>query len=131
MRLILTTCCKNKQTQPEPLPAIERYLSPRIHQVYQISQGSQTRFAIFSGKYGLVYPETLIPFYDHLLRENEAEGMIKLLISQLEQSGIHSIGFYVNTIENDPSIAVYRKTLADVCRRMKIDLELIELPYST
>lgn len=127
MRLILTTCCKVKNPHPELLPAIDRYISRRIASVYAISQKEMVPFAIFSGKFGLVFPESLIPYYDHLLTESDKEAMKKIVHSQLLKTQYKRITFYANSVEMDPSIRPYRDVIAEVCKDLGIELDTIGL----
>lgn len=77
-----TICSKEKRTKKKLLPAIERYLSPRIKNVYQKSLLKKTKFLIFSGEYGFIHPYSLIPYYDHLFLEREIDTFLPILKQQ-------------------------------------------------
>ena len=73
MKILCTYCAGRKRPGSRPLPAIRRYLSPRIAVLHREARrrGSAWAFRIVSGRYGLLAPETPLPWYDHLLREDE------------------------------------------------------------
>lgn len=82
MKYYCTICSKGKRKDKELLPAIERYLSSRIKNVYQEASSQNVKFLIFSGEYGFLYPHNLIPFYDHLLSKEEVESFLPILKKQ-------------------------------------------------
>ncbi len=82
MKYYCTICSKEKRNDKELLPAIERYLSPRIKNVYQKASSEKVKHLIFSGEYGFIHPYSLIPYYDHLLLEEEIEAFLPLLKQQ-------------------------------------------------
>jgi hypothetical protein len=82
MKYYCTICSKEKRNDKELLPAIERYLSPRIKNIYQRASSEKVKFLIFSGEYGFIHPYSLIPYYDHLLLEEEIEAFLPLLKEQ-------------------------------------------------
>jgi hypothetical protein len=82
MKYYCTICSKEKRNDKELLPAIERYLSPRVKSIYKKASLEKVKLLIFSGEYGFLYPHSLIPFYDHLLLKDEVESFLPILRKQ-------------------------------------------------
>ena len=85
------------------LPAIERYISPRIQSVYRLATANGNDFLILSGKYGLMDAQQPIPWYDHLLVAEEIDQMVSLVVKQLVDFGVQSLTFYTADEKSDPS----------------------------
>jgi len=91
---LCTICCKDKRTDPELLPAIDRYISERIQYVYQASLQSGRPMLIFSGKYGLLAPTDLIPWYDQKLTLEAVPDITPVLSGHLCQKTVSRLIFY-------------------------------------
>jgi hypothetical protein len=105
--MYVTNCSASKAIDPNPLPAAERYLSNRIDYVKQLAKDAGEDFAIISGEYGLVSGN--IPYYDHLLNEDEVESLAEVVADQIKEQGIHNITFWAMPEEwSDPARAVRR-----------------------
>jgi hypothetical protein len=113
MKIIATICSRTKDTREEPLPAIERYQGEHIQQVADIAQEAQTPFFILSGVYGLVSASEAVPFYDHLLEEDEVPALTKKIVDQIDAHGITEITFY--TKEKD-AWAPYKAALENASK---------------
>ena len=76
---------------------------------------------IFSGKYGLIGPETPIPNYDHLLQADEIDRFVEPTAEILSEHGITSVIFVaepreINGWEN------YYRVLERACARAGVSL---------
>ncbi len=93
MHCLITICSKEKSSSPGEVPALERYQSARIASVHERSRRENTPMLIFSGKYGLIEPETRIPYYDHLLQADEVHGFVGPTAEILKTRGITTVTF--------------------------------------
>lgn len=129
MKLYCTYCSAEKRTCSTPLPALQLYKSTRIKEVHAKAQEDNCSFAILSGKYGIVLPNTLIPFYDHLLQENEVKEHAKQVATQIKNIGATHVVFYMNYLKNEPQLAPYLNCIKKACSSSGIELEIIEDNY--
>lgn len=126
MRTYATYCSAAKRRDPGDLPAIERYLSPRIRAVAARAAADGAGFLILSGRFGFVAPEEPIPWYDHLLREEEAEAMAERAAEGLRARGVGALVFFCADPALDPNVRAYLTAaeracaLADVGWRVEI-----------
>lgn len=93
MHYLITICSKEKSRTPGEIPAVKRYLNTRIADVHERSRREGIPMLIFSGKYGLIDPETPIPYYDHLLEAEEVEGFVAPTAEVLSERGITTVTF--------------------------------------
>jgi len=84
MHYICTICSKEKSLEKKLLPAIERYLSPRVKHCFEIANHQNLKYLILSGEYGFIQPYSLIPFYDHLLSKDDIGELLPILQKQNE-----------------------------------------------
>lgn len=110
--LFVTYCCKEKSRAKGKIPAIERYLSPRIRAVSRRARGPKRRFRILSGKYGLLAPQTPIPWYDHLLTAREVPAMARRIARALRKDGPWSVRFVTEPLDRNPDLWPYLAALA-------------------
>jgi hypothetical protein len=120
-----TYCSAEKISSEKPLPAIELYKSERIAQVYNSAEKAGVKFAILSGKFGLVEPHQKIEYYDHLLQASEVENHAKLVAAQLREMKISELVFFTRPIEEDENIGPYVD-----CVRMASEQIGISLKFS-
>lgn len=120
--LYLTTCCKEKSKTPLPCPAIERYLDPRIRQVYAHSQADKTAFGILSGKYGLLHPDDLIDWYDKKLELSDIPDLLPLLLRQLKDQQVHTIHFFAKSPDVFPEWKPYCLIVEQAVAELGIEL---------
>ncbi len=107
MKAICTYCSKPKRTDSGDLPAVRRYLSPRIERLYQSAQKSTAAFLILSGQYGLLTPDHPIPWYDHLLEADEVEQMVPTAAGLLTRLGVTSLEYHTADHENNAAVRPY------------------------
>jgi hypothetical protein len=111
---LCTSCSKEKRDAPGLMPAIDRYRSDRIHAVFRHSQETGVPMLILSGKYGLVAPETPIPYYDQPLLEEAIDRLLPRVVERLQRSGATVLRFYGDGPQA-PGWAPYYALLARAC----------------
>lgn len=111
MNVVATICSREKDSDPEPLPAKERYLGEHIKLALAEAEKFGSPFYILSGKYGLVSGDDFIPDYDYLL-EKESDGLSRLVAAQAVEARITEIDFYYKDKEN---WIPYTETLRKAC----------------
>ena len=126
--IFLTYCSAKKNHQSDLMPAVERYQSKRISQVYSAAQELNIDFFILSGKFGLISSKKMIPDYDFMLKkENVKEHSIKVE-SQLDSLGIEQIIFFMRSILEDKNLKSYVESVKKACKNKGINLTVINLP---
>lgn len=108
MLLFATYCSAEKDGAAGDLPAIERYISDRIHGVHAGAQAAQARFGILSGRYGLIAANHPIPYYDHLLGTDEIDGMVGTVEQTLRAWEVTEVRWFSVAFEMDPNVGRYR-----------------------
>lgn len=119
---VITTCCKEKDLSASLLPAIERYKSQRISEVFQISKEKGLPMLIFSGKYGLLESEDPVPYYDKKLEMEDLTIILPLLKEDFLKFQIEKIQFYGNGV-NAEGWAPYYKAIELVCIDLGIEVQ--------
>jgi hypothetical protein len=99
-RIVITSCSKLKRTDPELLPAIERYDGPnfKVLRKYLKNSAGELDIYILSSKFGLVSYDTQIPFYDQKLCRNQSREFINTTFKQAEPlfSSKNKVEVFVN-----------------------------------
>ena len=119
-----TYCSANKHYSETLVPAIKLYNSNRIAKVFEAAKQSNTVFLILSGKYGMIDPNEEISYYDHLLAASEIENHSDLIASQIIFKNITTIEFYMNSVERDKNLYVYKDCLSKACAKSGIQLKI-------
>ena len=119
---LCTICCKEKRTDKDFLPAIERYLSDRIAFVHQESLRLGKPLLILSGKFGLLAPEDPIPWYDRKLTLAAVPEMIVLVSEQLKQRAVTRLTFYGHP-RTDPDWLPYHQVLEQACHARNVQMD--------
>lgn len=130
MEYFCTICSKEKRTDKESLPAVERYLSKRIWFVYQESQRLNIPMLILSGKYGLLPPTELIPWYDKKLKENRIIDLIPIVTKQITGHNISEIVFYCQP-ETNKDWLPYHKLLKLSCSLANVNIVYMYFDFTT
>lgn len=125
--LFCTYCSARKRKGRTALPAIRRYLSPRIHAVHRRSRHAGAAFAILSGEFGLLGPFQKIPHYDHLLQGGEVSGLIPQMVGYLAKKGYRSVRFFHEPERRFPQIGPYLRAVRRACRAAGVRLALVEI----
>lgn len=121
MKYLITTCSKEKRQDEKLLPALERYLDPRIKQVYNKSKDLKVGFLILSGKYGILDSDELIPYYDQILLETQVSDMVERVLPQLKKFKVTELVVYGKNEQTNPSWRPYYEVLRISCEKLKID----------
>jgi len=127
MIIYSTYCSAEKNKDSSKIPAIDRYISSRIEMVSKIAQSTNHEFFILSGLYGLIHSKKLIPYYDHLLSEEEIVKHTKLVSEQLKEFGITEILFYTRPLSTDPKIRSYLMCINQACEESGIKLTIAHI----
>lgn len=128
--IYVTYCSAGKRRDPGLLPAIERYESARIRGVAARAEADGATFRILSGEFGLLAPGEPIPWYDHLLRPDEAMKIAVRVSVSIHALGVLEVVFFTAGADADPNLAPYHAAIAEACRRVgaKLRLEAVEGP---
>jgi len=126
MEIFCTYCSKLKDEIIDSLPAIHRYKSKRIRKVNESAKLLDYPIFILSGKYGLISTEQKIPYYDHLLLDNEVENLVNdYVIEQLKKFNIEKIFFFQNS--SDLFIKPYINAITLACKLTNTPIYFIEI----
>ena len=117
-----TYCSADKRRDPKPLPAVARYLSDRIDSLHGAGP-----LLILSGEYGLLAPDDLIPWYDHLLMPEEVDGLVPQVTSQLRSRSITALDFHTADPLHTPAIRPYVAVITQACATAGVVLRLVLL----
>jgi hypothetical protein len=127
--LYMTYCSRDKRDDKEDLPAVERYVSDRIRRVRDAAAAAQCYFMILSGSYGFLDAQQKIPYYDHLLTEEEVGDMVQTVQQQLDQYAEKHKGAPATLkyfeVQEDPYVGPYKRVVQLICEHYSIDLEII------
>lgn len=115
MKAFCTYCSAQKDTTLKMIPAIKRYKSQRIISVYSESLRQKHEFIILSGKFGLLYPNDEVPFYDHLLKHSEVEELAQIVDRQIKLMGLSEIVFFTRSPIQDKNVVCYIDCLEMAC----------------
>ncbi|HOK40839.1 MAG TPA: quinolinate synthase NadA [bacterium] len=123
----ITHCCKNKREDAEDLPAIKRYLGSYIEKVYHIAQKLNEGFLIFSGKFGFLGANDLIPYYDKLLSYEDFDELLKKCNEQYKNYNFKKMTFMPIDPKLDPKVKVYIDFIKKFAEQNNIELRIIPL----
>lgn len=115
MTLYITTCCQEKALDAEPIPAIERYLAPRIKQVYEESRLAGAMFGILSGKYGLIQASEPILWYDEVLTAPMLPIFTEMVKQQLADLRVSTVHLFAKDFHKFPDWQPYYQGLYLPC----------------
>ncbi len=125
--LYITYCSRDKSIDSGEIPALERYLSERIGAVHTVALEGGADFRILSGKFGLVGPDEMIPWYDHLLTGEEVEGHVALIVPQLREIAPAHVLFFSRSVAADGGVIAYRVAITRACREAEIDFAILDV----
>lgn len=127
-RCLITYCCRRKSDDAGDIPAIARYLSPRIDAARAKAEELGADFFILSGRFGLLRPTDTIPNYDYLMVSADVSAMVEKVAPLLayysqviffERTGAPGIG---------DDVAPYRDVVEQsVARIAKCSLERVAI----
>lgn len=126
MEVFCTYCSKEKDEMIDLLPAIHRYKSKRIRKINEAANLLGFPMFILSGEYGLICTDSKIPYYDHLLLQNEVQSLVKEKVEpQLRERDINKIFFFLNP--SDPNIKPYIDTISEACKLDNTKIIFVEV----
>jgi len=125
MKLHATYCSKNKKKDEGKIPAEERYKSERIQKIFRTAKKKDEKFAILSGKYGLLKPGEKIPYYDKLLEKQDVEELISEVRKFLRQEKISEVVYHTKKVEGQRK--PYFQLIKKSCERENIDFQIREI----
>jgi hypothetical protein len=125
MKVVMTVCSREKDRATEDLPAYARYTSKRVSDARAVANSKGLPFFILSGKYGLVAENDTIPYYDHLLTQDEVVGMATLVANQNQDIRITEIEFHARPRKGD--WAPYYKVIERMAIEQGIKLEIVTI----
>jgi hypothetical protein len=126
MKILCTYCSAEKQRVVGNFPAISRYISKRIDWVAKQAEKEDRPFFILSGKYGIIPATHPLPYYDHLLTQEEVSAHAKKVASQMREYSITRITFYTRSLQQDPNVAPYINCIMQAAENAKVDLVVEE-----
>ncbi|MCP4104741.1 MAG: hypothetical protein GY749_04265 [Desulfobacteraceae bacterium] len=115
MIIFCTHCTASKDKTEGLVPAIKRYESNRIRQVYAASLCVGADFFILSGKYHLVKPCQVIPFYDYQLQPEQVLEHSDKIVSQISEFGISGILYFTKPVSEDSHAKTYLESVSLAC----------------
>ena len=129
-KLFVTYCTGKKKEDKENIPAIQRYKSDRIKWVYGEAIKENAEFAILSGIFGLISPETEIPKYDYCLQEDDVcrikETNKSYIQKKIIKNGIREIVYFTKSPQLDKESVNYYYSLKSAITELKKEGEKID-----
>ena len=119
-----TYCSALKNYSKKAVPAIQLYDSKRISKVFELAKSQNAKFVILSGKYGLVEAHQQINYYDHLLDQTEVESHAGVMASQIATKDISEIVFFSNSVQTDPNLLPYLRSIKRACEIAKTPITI-------
>lgn len=131
MHAFSTYCSVSKSHESGSIPAIHRYQSPRIGKVFSAASCLGLRFYILSGMFGLIPPQELIPFYDHLLKPEEVPGLAELIIRQIHEYEVSGLVYFTKPLSSNRNLIPYRDALVIACEGISIPFYVVRLEHES
>lgn len=125
MQYLCTTCCRDKLRDDGLLPAAERYADERIARVLAEARRRGVPMLFLSGRFGLLAPHDLIPYYDHALCEEEVVALVPRLVRALQERGVSELRFLAlprDTPGWEPYYAALEAACAQAGIRWQVEL---------
>lgn len=127
MRILCSYCSAAKRLDEGPLPAIERYRSDRLRELWRRGTADGAPLHILSGQFGLLASEAPIPWYDHLLDAREVDAMAARVAQELRALGVTSVEYHTASPDEAPDIAPYLAVMRAACAAAGAELTIVEL----
>ncbi len=127
MKIIITYCSGPKNKEGTLLPAVDLYRSERIRHLYQSRLNSRNEFRILSGKFGLLEPEKLIPWYDHLLASAEVPKLALQVAQVLVELKADAVEYHTADPAQHPDLVPYFELVKTACGKENIPLKVVLL----
>ena len=117
-----SVCSRQKNEDPDPLPARERYTGSHVRYVESVAKAP---LYILSGKYGLLEANDPVEYYDYRLTDGDVSALVRVIGTQLEREGIQEVIFYS---KSKTEWLPYRKALQIACGSKGVGLTLQRIP---
>jgi hypothetical protein len=127
MEILCSYCSAAKRLDEGPLPAIERYRSDRLRELWRRGTADGTPLHILSGQFGLLAAEAPIPWYDHLLDAREVDAMAARVAQELRALGVTAVEYHTASPDEAPDIAPYLAVMRAACAAAGAELTIVEL----
>ena len=124
MKVWITPCCAEKSAAVAPLPALERYLAPRIKRVAEQAALAKRPFRVLSGRFGLLEATAEIPWYDYLLRAEDVPSLVPEVCQELQALEASGVIFFAPSCRSK-SLEPYFAVLEHACAALAIPFELM------
>ena len=128
MTAVCTYCSAEKSAAPGRIPALQRYRSRRISDLAATAAGAGDDFLILSGSYGLITPETPLPWYDHLLQAREVPELADRAAGTLAARKIGRVVYHTADPGLEPDVRPYLDVIRLACAKTGVPLEIVILP---
>lgn len=128
MKILCSYCSAEKLEDDNPLPAVERYLSKRLRTLWRRGRAQGTPLHILSGEFGLLGAEEPIPWYDHLLRPDEAAPLAFGVAARLRELGVDAVEYHTASPVEHPQVRPYFAAIRAACEAAGASLHVVVLP---
>lgn len=125
MKLHATYCSKDKKKEDGKIPAVQRYSSDRIQKIFQTAKKKDEKFAILSGKYGLLKAGEKIPYYDKLLRKQDIEKLVPKVRKFLREEKISEVIYHTKKVEGQR--VPYFQLIKKSCGKEDVNFQIREI----
>lgn len=83
---------------------------------------------VVSGRFGLLEPTTPIPWYDHLLLDEDVEALVLRCAETLTRARLQHLVYYTASTALAPEVAPYGRLVRLACDAAGVQLETVTLP---
>jgi hypothetical protein len=123
MDILLTTCTARKRPVIGLIPAEYRYLGPRVEWCKTEAARANRALYFFSGLYGIISGDALIPWYDRVLPNGPHPELERSGMRRLMRANIRSVVLVLRPRET-PGWAPYWETIESILRKADMPREV-------
>ena len=123
MKYLLTICSNDKNPAEGMLPARERYVSDFMNRVIEEGERTETPVLILPGKFGLLNPDTEIPYYDYFLTADKVDSKVPAMAEQLRKLEADQITAYLKKPRTTPNWEAYYALIEKSAAAVGAELE--------
>lgn len=120
MKILCTYCSRKKDDSEDMLPAYKRYLGKHIKKVHNIATDKGLQYYILSGKFGLIFHQHEIEWYDFLLKCEDVSALIGRLQIQIKEKHISSIDYYTESLDQESKVIPYFCAIKEACDNLDV-----------
>ena len=128
MKILCSYCSAAKRDDDGLLPAVERYQSERLRELWLRGRAQETPLYILSGAFGLLGAEEPIPWYDHLLSAGEVEAMAVNVAARLRELAVEGVVYHTASLTATAALRPYFETITAACAMAGVPLTIAILP---